>query len=372
MRVDTLRLREYRNIRSLEIGFSPDVNIILGENAQGKTNILESIYCLTGLRSFRARKDAEMISFGADTAEIYAAVFSQGRGQELELTLNRGRRRTVTINGAKQKSGSALAEKLNCVIFAPEHLNLVRGTSGMRRRFLDTAIGQLRPRYAAAVLEYNRLHEHKTRILRDSADKPSLMDALDDFNLRMCQVGAVIMYYRAHYVKKLRLFAPRFHSEISGEREELEIKYSTVSAVPDPEAPPKELTPLLYARMEELKAAEISARACLTGVHRDELELFINGAEARYYGSQGQTRTAALSLKLAERELNADETGEWPVLLLDDVLSELDKRRRDFVINRIAGGQVFITCCKETEPLGGRVFHVAGGAVVKIEKGEEP
>lgn len=369
MRVDRLFLRDYRNIREQSLDFSPEVNIILGENAQGKTNILEAIYCLTGSRSFRARADTELINFDRDSSDVFATVFSQGREQELQLRLKRGLRRSVTINGVKQKSGAALSEKLNCVIFAPEHLELVRGAGGMRRRFLDAAISQLRPRYAQAVLEYNRLHEHKTRILRDCAQKPSLLEALDDFSLRMCQAGAVIMHYRAHYIKKLRSFAPPLHSEISGGREELEIKYSTVSAVPDPELAPKELAPLLYARACELKNAEIDARGCLTGVHRDELELTINGVSARAYGSQGQTRTAALSLKLAERDLNADDTGERPVLLLDDVLSELDHRRRDYVINRIAGGQVFITCCEEPGSLGGRVFRVAGGAVEKIENG---
>ena len=256
---------------------------------------------------------------------------------------------------------------LNTVLFCPEDLYLIREGAAARRRFLDSAICQLRPRYAQALAEYGRLYEHKTRILRDWSEHPSLLSALDDFDLRMAQMGALLIHYRAHFVKRLQEAAPPIHRDFSGGGEELSLTYTTVSNIPDPLASPKELLPLLLDHQARHKQAELDSRQCLSGPHKDDLLVDINGLSAKTYGSQGQTRTAALSLKLAQREIFQAETEEWPVLLLDDVLSELDSRRQAFILNRIRGGQVFITCCEEEklEGLeGGKAFHVQGGSLI--------
>ena len=255
---------------------------------------------------------------------------------------------------------------MTTVLFCPEDLYLIREGAAARRRFLDGAICQLRPRYAQALAEYNRLYEHKTRILRDWQENPSLLDTLDDFNLRMAQFGARIIHYRAHFIRRLQEVVPPIHSDFSGGRERLEITYQTVSSVTDPAAEVEVLTEQLRAHMESHQGAERASRMCLSGPHKDDLVITIDGREAKSYSSQGQTRTAALALKLAEREIYQNATGEYPVLLLDDVLSELDPRRQEFVLNRIAGGQVFITCCEDDRLpvlLGGKVFHVKQGAI---------
>ena len=249
----------------------------------------------------------------------------------------------------------------------PEDLSLIRAGGAERRKFLDGAICQLRPRYAQALGEYGRLYEHKTRILRDWPENPSLLQTLDDFSLRMAQMGALLIHYRAHFIKRLQRHTRAIHSDFSGGREELELGYETVSTVTDPLAQPKELLPQLLKHQETHRQAELDARQCLSGPHKDDLSVVIAGKNAKTYASQGQTRTAALSLKLAQREIFQEETGEWPVLLLDDVLSELDPRRQAFVLNRIRGGQVFITCCEEEklEGLeGGRAFHIQDGRLV--------
>ena len=237
----------------------------------------------------------------------------------------------------------------------------------MRRRFLDGCISQLRPRYAEALAEYRRLYEHKTRILRDGTEKPSLLDALDEFNLRMAQTGAVLIHYRAHFVKRLREVTPAIHLDFSGGRERLELHYETVKTVTDPEAAPREILPQLLEHQERHRQAELESRQCLSGPHKDDLDVEIDGKSAKTFASQGQTRTAALSLKLACREIFFQETGEWPVLLLDDVLSELDPRRQAFVLGRITSGQVFITCCEDMG-LGrlreGKTFHIHAGTLV--------
>ena len=367
MRIQALELDYFRNYLHLEAEFDPRVNLIYGDNAQGKTNLLEAIAYLSCAKSHRARYDREMIMMTMPDAFIRGRVESRDRDFTLEAQLHRGRGRQLYSNGVRLKSASELSGVLNTVLFCPEDLYLIREGAAARRKFLDGAISQLRPRYAAAIAEYNRLYEHKTRILRDWQDNPSLLDTLDDFNLRMAQTGALIIHYRAHFIRRLAVTAPAIHRDFSGGREELSLGYQTVSSVEDPQMLPRELLPRLLEHQESHRQAELEARQCLCGPHKDDLLVNIDGQPAKTYSSQGQTRTAALSLKLAQREIFQEETGQWPILLLDDVLSELDHRRQAFVLNRITGGQVFITCCEEEklEGLeGGRAFHIRDGKLI--------
>ena len=232
---------------------------------------------------------------------------------------------------------------------------------------MDLSLCQLRPRYAEALAEYSRLYEHKTRILRDSEDFPGLLDTLPEFNQRLCLVGAVLIRYRASFCEKLRQYAAQAHAECSGGREELTLAYKTVKTVTDPLAEQAVIAQQLMDHQQSHYAAEIASRLCLSGSHKDDIEVSVNGHSARQYCSQGQVRTAALALKLAEREIHKDTFGEYPVMLLDDVLSELDPLRQEYVLNRIAGGQVFITCCENDRLdtlLTGKVFHVKNGEVL--------
>lgn len=367
MIVKTLELDFFRNYVHLEAAFDPRVNLIYGDNAQGKTNLLEAVAYLSSARSHRARYDKEMIQMGIDSAFLKGEVSSRDRDFTLEAKLFRGRSRQLFSNGVRLKTAGELAGILTTVLFCPEDLYLIREGGAARRKFLDGAICQLRPRYAQALAEYNRLYEHKTRILRDWPENPSLLQTLDDFNLRMAQTGAILIHYRAHFVKRLRDHAPAIHADFSGGRETMDLRYETVSTVDDPLRPPREILPMLLDHQESHRQAELDSRQCLSGPHKDDLVVDVNGVSAKTYGSQGQTRTAALSLKLAQREIFQEETGEWPVLLLDDVLSELDAKRQSFVLNRIQGGQVFITCCEEEklEGLeGGKAFHIQGGRLV--------
>ena len=367
MIIKRLELDFFRNYAHLEAEFDPRVNLIYGDNAQGKTNLLEAVSYLSAARSHRARYDKEMIMLDVNSAFIRGEVFSRNRDFNIEAHLFRGRGRQLCSNGVRLKTAGELAGILNTVLFCPEDLSLIRAGAAERRKFLDGAICQLRPRYAQALAEYNRLYDHKTRILRDWPENPSLLQTLDDFNLRMAQTGAIVIHYRAHFIKRLQEHAPAIHADFSGGREGLKLNYDTVSTVNDPKLPPRELLPLLLAHQEKHRQAEIDSRQCLSGPHKDDLAVSVGGHPAKTYASQGQTRTAALSLKLAQREIFQEETGEWPVLLLDDVLSELDSRRQSFVLNRIRGGQVVITCCEEEklEGLeGGRAFHIHNGKLV--------
>lgn len=367
MRIDRLELRGFRNYVSQAADFDGRCNVIFGENAQGKTNLLEALAYLSRGRSPRARTDKELIGFETDRACAAAVVQARGREFRVEAELFRDRRRLLRVNQVPLKSAAGLGQVYQTVFFCPEDLDLIREGAAARRRFLDTALCQLRPRYAEALASYNRAYEHKTRILRDSAERPDLLEALPEFNWQMVRCGAVLIRCRAQFAARLEEYAAVHHRECSGGREALEISYQTVSSVEDPGAESAVLTERLRQHMEEHQAAERASRLCLSGPHKDDLVVRINGREARQYASQGQTRTAALCMKLAEREIYRNVTGEYPVLLLDDVLSELDPRRQEFVLNRIAGGQVFITCCEDDrlpELLGGKVFHVSRGEIL--------
>ena len=367
MRIDKLTLDGWRNYRRQTLDFDGSCNVIYGENAQGKTNLLEAVVYLSCGKSPRAHGDRELIGFDRQEASVTAQLLSRERVFTTDIQLFRGRRRKMTVNGVPAKTSAALSDVLHTVFFCPEDLFLIRAGAAERRRFMDLSLCQLRPRYAEALAEYGRLYEHKTRILRDSEEKPQLLELLPEFNQRLCRVGAVLIGYRARFCAALAEYARQAHFECSGQREELTLCSQTVMTVEDAFAPQEDIYQALRHHQETHLAAERASRLCLSGPHKDDVEVLINGRSARQYGSQGQVRTAALSLKLAEREIHKNAVGEYPLMLLDDVLSELDPRRQEYVLNRIRGGQVFITCCENDRldtMLRGRVFHIRDGEVL--------
>ena len=365
MRIERIALSGFRNYDEETFSFGPDVNVICGPNAQGKTTLLEAVYLLTGAHSFRTRFDRELIGFDCDWASVLADVESAGRDQTVRLLFKRGQSRQVTVNGAKKTSAS-LAGLMTAVLFSPDDLYLIKEGAAARRRLMDSAIGQLRPGYAALLADYNKLYESKMRILKDWREKPSLLDTLDEFSDGLARCSARMIRYRASFSERLAAAAAPIHRDFSGGREELGLRYVTVSTVTDTHAPAEEIYRQVLDHQQAHRQAELEAGQCLTGIHKDDLDISINGVAARAFASQGQTRTAALSLKLAEREIFRTETGEYPVLLLDDVLSELDAVRQEFVLNRIGGGQTLITCCEDEDisrRTGGRVFSVREGRI---------
>lgn len=365
MIIKRIALNGFRNYEFDTAEFISGTNVISGQNAQGKTNLLEAVYMLSCGRSFRTRFDKELVGFDFSAAEILAEVESHGREQTIKILLNPGQTKRITVNGVKKTAGE-LSQVVNTVLFCPDDLKLIKEGAAVRRRLMDNAISQIRPRYAEYLSEFNKLYEHKTRILKDWREKPSLLDTLDDFSDGMCRASAQIIRYRAAFAARLDKAAAPIHREFSGEGEELSIKYKTVSSVRDPFASAREIYYDICEHQERHRQAELDSAQCLTGAHKDDLEIYINGNVARSFASQGQTRTAALSMKLAEREIFLAETGEYPILLLDDVLSELDSKRQEFVLNRIGGGQTLITCCEDegiSGRTGGKVLFVQGGRI---------
>ena len=364
MRVQRIALNGFRNYEWETAEFDAGTNVICGPNAQGKTNLLEAVYMLSCGRSFRTRFDRELIGFGYSDGQILGEVFSHDRDQTVDIRMRTGQSKRITVNGVK-KTASELSDTVNVVLFCPDDLNLIKEGAAVRRRLLDNAISQIRPRYAEILTEFNKLYEHKTRILKDWREKPSLLETLDEFSDGMARASAQLIRYRAAYTARLNQTAPPIHREFSGKGEELAISYQTVSSVKDPFASAREIYYDICDHQERHRQAELDSAQCLTGAHKDDLDIQINGRSARSFASQGQTRTAALSMKLAEREILQAESGDMPILLLDDVLSELDQKRQEFVLNRIGGGQTLITCCEDAE-----ISRRTGGKVLLVEKGK--
>ena len=365
MKLAHLELKNFRNYASLSMELDSGVNLIVGDNAQGKTNLLEAVVYLSQGSSYRTRKEEELIRWNQDFARREATIQGTDRETELVYALFRGsRRRQIMKNGVKQKSAAGTEGILTTVLFCPEDLQLLRAGAAVRRRFLDSAISQLRPQYKKAISDYQKLYESKSHILRDRFQKPGLLDALPDFNQQMAMIGASIIGYRARYCEKLGQLAQQYHGICSGGNETLGMLYHTVSSITDAFAPKSVIFQQLMEHQEKHFQAELESCHCLSGPHKDDFEMLLNGRSLKSFGSQGQTRTAAIALKLSEREIIRNDTGEEPILLLDDVLSELDSGRQNFILNEIRSGQVMITCC-ETEKVttAGRVFSIKSGCL---------
>ena len=343
-----LSLRDFRSYAAAEYAFSPDVNIICGDNGRGKTNLLEAIFLLTGVRSWRAAKKAELVRWEMPKAQLQATVETRGRQFQLKLDMPASGRSQVWVNGVKKQRQLELSECLRCVLFSPEDLYLIKGPASGRREFLDSAISQIRPRYGDLLSRYEKLLDSKSRLLKMEEPRPSaeLIAAYDE---QLARIGAHLMGYRAKFCRGLGEECGKMHAAISGGKETLTLQYKTVSTVTDPFAEPSIIEGQLRDHLESHRLAELQSGSCLSGLHKDDLELFINDRPAKAFASQGQTRSAALALKFGQRELFFRDTGEYPVLLLDDVLSELDAPRQAFVATHAMGGQSIITCCEERQ-----------------------
>lgn len=366
MRLDCIKLENFRNYKNEEICFSSGINVLCGKNAQGKTNVLEAITALSTMRLFRTSQKKECIKFNENNTNIKGEFETQCNKFTLQIKISKQKPTEVFKNNVKIKRQNDIKGLIKTVLFCPDDLYLVRAGASQRRKFIDMALCQLRPNYDKVLSEYERVLAHKNKILKYSEKKPEMLNLLDDFSIRLAYLGAIIIHYRVRYIKKLAKKAYILHNLVAP-CEKLEIKYKTVSTIKDKFADVKQIEKNLVEHAQSHKKAEIATKSCLSGPHKDDIEIRISGFLASSFASQGQIRTCALVLKLAEREMFFDDYGEYPVLLLDDVLSELDINRQDFVLNKINEGQVIITCC-DFEILrkinAGKIFFVENGRVL--------
>ena len=360
MIVKKLNLKGFRNFDNLEFVPEKNMNIIYGNNAQGKTNLLEAIWLFCGAKSFRGAKDSELLGFEKQKA-INVCEFSFGEIEKTaEIIIDE--KRKAKLNGKNLTSPSKLAGNFLAIVFSPADLNLVNGGPAVRRRFLDLAIGQIYPLYNEKIKRYVKAVEQRNFLLRDVKYHSDIEFLLEDFELSLAPLIKDILKYRLRYLELLKEIAPDLYLGISGEKEKITIKYS--SAISENATVSDILEVLKNSRKEDIITGNTSV-----GPHRDDVEFFINEMPLKSFGSQGQKRSVSLILKLSEAKILKKVTGEYPIALLDDVMSELDKSRQDFLLNHIKDWQVFITCCDPDDIKGlekGTIFKMEGGKICNI------
>lgn len=343
MRLNKLELAHYRNYESLSFSFPKNLNIFLGENAQGKTNLLESIYVLAMTRSHRTNNEKDFIQWGADFARLNGEIQRNARPVELEMSIsNKGKR--TKINRLEQKKLSDYLGELNVVLFAPEDLYLIKGAPQMRRRFIDMELGQIDNRYLFYLTTYQRVLKQRNKYLKQlSSEKEPDLTYLTILSEQLAEAGSHVLFLRLQFIKKLEGWSQEIHQSITDQRETLRIEYQSSLKVTE-EQSQAELETIFLTELTTNFKREIFTQNTSIGPHRDDLLFFIDDKNVQTFGSQGQQRTAALSLKLAEIELIKAEIGEYPILLLDDVMSELDDERQIHLLKTIADKvQTFVT-----------------------------
>jgi len=362
--IKNLGFENYRNLKNSSLSPSPDINIIYGSNAQGKTNLIECMWLLTGGRSFRGAKDRELITFDKKFARVKASFFSTNREQTVEI-LVQNNKRTPFLNGVQKNYMSEIIGSFCAVIFSPNHLALVKNGPDERRNFIDSALCQIKPSYAVFLSRYRKILNHRNALLKAIQKNPSLKDTLDIWNERLADEGSLIALHRYAYMKEFSKLSSQFYQGISDNSETLETACKTGCGSTS-DMPRDELKNCILTFLRQKQEEEIYLGYTIRGVHRDDMTIKINSRDARSYASQGQQRSAVLSMKLAEASLLQKSKGEPPVILLDDVLSELDSQRQDYLMHRLDGFQVFITCC-DTNISAQNKFLIKNGEIFKTE-----
>lgn len=365
MIVKSLSFENFRNLKNGTVFPCEKVNVIYGENAQGKTNLLEAIWLFCGGHSFRSSKENEMIGFEKEFFKLKMEFFSEEREQNAEISYYQNKK-NIRINGVEKNSSAYLTEKFSSVVFSPEHLTLIKRGPQIRRRFIDAAVCQQKVRYASLLSKYQQILNQRNALLKDISRHRELLDVLSIWDDSLCSAGAEILRERCDYIKRIRKTAKEFHTGISFEKENLDIEYiPTCDALEDDRL--DQIREKLRSAMERSREEDIRFGNTSVGPHRDDVDIRINGLSCRRYASQGQQRSAVLSLKLSEASLLSEKRGEKPVILLDDVLSELDGKRQDFLLNQIVDYQVFVTCCEESSKKqlkNGKIFYVNNGEII--------
>ena len=365
MKINSVKLNNFRNISSMELHATDGVNVIYGENAQGKTNILEAIWLFTGCKSFRGSKDAEFIKFNEEISKINLDFSDNVRNKKSEIIIG-NKKKNVSLNGVSLRSSSELIGSFYAVIFSPSHLSLIKDGPSGRRRFLDTALCQLKPSYAEHLAGYRRALLQRNALLKDLHLSPQLYDILDSWDDQLARYSASVISERLKYIEILSQYSKKIYAGISENKESFSVTYSR-NDITDINISVNDLYNLERERIKNARKEDVLYKTTTIGPHRDDLDIFINNVSARSFGSQGQQRSCALALKLGESEIIKKITGETPVALLDDVMSELDEKRQDYVLNHINDRQVFLTCCDPSQVLrlcGGKSFMINGGEIV--------
>lgn len=365
MYVKTLELKNFRNYEHLQMEFDPRINLITGRNAQGKTNLIEAVYLISMGRSFRPGRDSEMIRFGQNEAVVKAEAVKSFMDTRINICINRKSKKSIKKDGKQLHKTSELLNNIYIVAFTPEDLRIVKDEPEKRRAFVDKELAQIQPAYYLSLSRYKKVLQQRNSILKEENICPSMLSLWD---AQLVQYGAQLMQMRQIFIDQLSTFSSRIHDSITCGQESLEIQYaSNVSYEKDLDRQKE----ILKEALEQSLDTDRRMRTTTRGPHKDDLRFLVNGVNARKFGSQGQQRTCALSLKLAELDFIKQETGEAAILLLDDVMSELDQSRRAFLTDSLKENQIFITMTEAEEDLiraygNPTVFQVKDGYINTI------
>ncbi len=359
MTIESIELQDYRNYKNLHIDFSPGTNILYGNNAQGKTNILESIYVCCTTKSHRGSKDRDLIRFDADEAHIKMIIRKNGVPYRIDMHLKKNKAKGAAVNGILIRKSSELFGIANVVFFSPEDLNIIKNGPAERRKFVDFELCQLNKLYVCSLASYNRVLLQRNKLLKELFVHPEYEDTLDMWDAQLIQYGAEIIKLRSRFISQLDEIIHDIHWKLSGGKEDLHIVYD-----------PNSTEDQLIENLSRSRTLDKKQKTTLVGPHRDDIVFFIGNLDIRRFGSQGQQRTAALSLKLSEIELVKKIVKNYPILLLDDVLSELDGERQKHLLSAINHIQTLITCTGLEDFINHRfpidqLFKVASGTVKK-------
>ncbi len=376
MIIKTLETDGFKNLSNVKLDFHRNLNVFFGENAQGKTNLIEVIWLCTGLKSFRGTKDRDFIGLEKEAFHTELCFEDKDRTQTISYNMSRNnlKEKAVFLNGVRLNSPSRLFSALNCVIFTPEDLELSKGSPENRRRFLDLSVSQIKRSYVGVVNKYDSIINQRNKLLKDISLGVSKKEDLEVWDEQLAKLGAYISVLRYAYTVKLNKVSSVLYSDITSGKEKLSLKLS--STVFENLEGRNDYGGEMYLeylkKLRDKLDEDIRLGFTQIGVHRDDLVTYINGLPSREYGSQGQNRSVALVLKLSQAYILSEETKDSPVILLDDVLSELDTNRQEFVMSKIKNMQVFITCCEKNKInvlKDGSIFLVDGGVVKKIKRG---
>ena len=393
MKINSIVLENFRNYKQLELDFNPGRNIIVGENAQGKTNLIEAIYLAAFARSFRTNNSGDMVRFGEKTGRVNVEINSEDIDKNINIVIRDDGKKMIQKDGKVIRKTADLLNNIVVIIFSPDDLRIIKDSPDKRRSYINREISQMRPNYYELLRNYNEALKQKNALLKGyfnvsrktfaRADNQNLNEAvsrydnsrkyneemLDVFDHQLADAAYEIIRYRQEFVEMLSTEASEIMSAISGGKEQLRIEYRTsCDYISAPEG-----REILYKQFYHHRDRDIYAGSATLGPHRDDLEFYINNIDAKKYGSQGQQRTVALSLKLAEIRIAKQLLDEYPILLLDDVLSELDLDRQQFLVNQIDDVQLFITSAELNDEViehlkGGTLFRVENGSITKVDK----
>lgn len=374
MNITKLDINGFKNLKNVNITLDPDLNIFCGENAQGKTNIIEAIWLMSGCKSFRGTKEKDMIDLNGEKVEIGLSFKNSMREQRIEVALQKNnlKDKNITLNGVKQKLLSKLFGNLKCVIFTPEDLELAKGSPEKRRSYVDLCISQIKPGYFSVINKYETILMQRNNLLKKINQGICKIDELEVWDEQLARMGSYITILRYNYIKKLNIFAKRLYDKISLNKEILELSYnSTVFKEIEGRTDYKgEMAEEYLSLMKKNLNDDLKFGFTQVGIHRDDLITKINSLPSREFGSQGQQRSIALILKIAQAYILLEETDESPVILLDDVLSELDINRQKFILSSIKEMQIIITSCNDIDKIFtkrklGKKFIVSNGQVIE-------